>query len=197
MAYAVEITLGTGNKVSLNYQSEEVNVSIIYKLERQDVDVLKIVNDKAPKLIEAHRLAWERVREAKMPRIPAPVAKITQDIVFEESAAEESTSVLSGEEVDSVDEQGVGNNATSQGEDLPEENGTQKEQTPITPAQIQVILALGGALALDEKALEARLSLHANETALESLTQDQAAALIVELSRERRDHLDRERSDSG
>lgn len=197
MAYAVELTLGTGNKVSLNYQSEEVNVSITYKLEREDGDVLGVVHAKAPELIEAHGLAWEQVREAKMPQTPAPVATTTQETLPEESAAEEFTSVLSSEDVNSLDERGVENDSTFQGEGLSEDNGSQEEQVPITPAQIQVILALRRALELDEKALQERLSIHAGELVLECLTQSQAAALIVELSRERRDQLDRERKCSG
>ncbi len=201
MAYAVEMTLGTGNKVSLNYQSEEVSVSITYKIERQDVDVLEIVKQKAPELVEAHRLAWERVREAKAPRTPAPVAKIAQDIVLEESIAGESTSVLSGEEVDSVDEPETDEpeaktEDTSQDDNLLSEE-QQEDQAPVTPAQVQVILALSRALELDEKTLKTRLSIHADESVLECLTHAQAAALIVEMSRERREHLDRERSGSG
>lgn len=210
MAYAVEMTLGAGNKVSLNYQSEEVSVSITYKLERQDVDVLEIVKQKAPELIEAHRLAWERVRDAKTPRTPAPVAKITQNIGLEESMAGESTSAestsaestpeLSGEEVDSVDESGdepgTEEEDTFQDDNLLGEE-QQEDQAPVTPAQVQVILALSRALELDEKTLKSRLSIHADESVLECLTHAEAAALIVAMSRERREHLDRERSASG
>ncbi len=67
MAYAVEVTIGTGNKVSLNYQSQEVGVSLTYKLEREDTDVLAIVQDKADELVRAHVLACKRVKEEEKP----------------------------------------------------------------------------------------------------------------------------------
>lgn len=69
MAYAVEVTLSTGNKVSLNTQSQEVSVSITYQLEREDTDVLAVVQEKAGELVEAHALARKRVKESA--RLPA------------------------------------------------------------------------------------------------------------------------------
>ena len=70
MAYPVEVTISTGNKVSLNYQSQEVNVSITYHLEREDADLLVVVEDKARELARAHALAWKRVKDGDA---PAPV----------------------------------------------------------------------------------------------------------------------------
>ena len=67
MAYAVEVTISTGNKISLNYQSQEVNVSLTYRLEREDTDVLAVVEDKADELVRAHALAWKRVKEGERP----------------------------------------------------------------------------------------------------------------------------------
>lgn len=200
MAYPVELTLGTGNKVSLNYQSEEVNVSITYRLERGEENVLEVVRCKAPELIEAHRLAWERVREAKAPQISAPRAQIEEAIPLQEDSATH-TAELPSDEAISVDGIEAQDDNSVQAEDLLtektiEEVTAEDVQTPITPAQIQVVLALGRALELDDKALEARLSRHAGEPVLECLTQVQAAALIVEMSRERREQLDRERNGS-
>ncbi len=65
MAYAVEVTLVTGNKVSLNYQSQEVSVSITYQLESEDGDVLAVVAEKTNELVAAHALAWKRVKGAQ------------------------------------------------------------------------------------------------------------------------------------
>ena len=47
MAYATQLTISTGNKVSLNYQSQDVSVSLTYQLERDDGDVLHVVREKA------------------------------------------------------------------------------------------------------------------------------------------------------
>jgi len=93
MAYAVEITLGTGNKVSLNYQSQEVNVSLTYKLEREDKDVLAVVEDKANELVRAHALAWKRVKEGERPE---PVKE-------EEILADEAPVVEDAKEIENLE----------------------------------------------------------------------------------------------
>jgi len=86
MAYAVEVTIGTGNKVSLNYQSQEVNLSITYRLEREDTDVIAVVRDKADELVRAHALAWKRVKEGERPE---PV-KEEETLVDEASVLEDA-----------------------------------------------------------------------------------------------------------
>lgn len=65
MAYAVEITISTGNKVSVNYQSHEASVSLTYQLEREDTDVLAIIQEKSVEVAAAHALAWQELRGAK------------------------------------------------------------------------------------------------------------------------------------
>lgn len=62
MAFPIQIMLSTGNKVSLNYQSQEVGVSLTYQLEREDTDVLAVVREKTTELVAAHALAWARMR---------------------------------------------------------------------------------------------------------------------------------------
>lgn len=65
MAYTIEVTISTGNKVSLNYQSQEVGVSLTYRLEREDEDVLAVIAEKSVEVVAAHQLAWEGVRAGK------------------------------------------------------------------------------------------------------------------------------------
>jgi hypothetical protein len=65
MAYPIQVTLSTGNKVSLNYQSQEVSVTLTYQLEREDTDVLALVQEKTRELAQAHQLAWQGLHEAK------------------------------------------------------------------------------------------------------------------------------------
>jgi len=100
MAYAVEVTIGTGNKVSLNYQSQEVNVSLTYKLEREDRDVLALVREKADELVRAHALAWKRVKEGERPE---PVKE-------EESLPDEAPVLEGAKEVENME---IGNGATA------------------------------------------------------------------------------------
>ena len=66
MAYAIQLTIGTGNKVSINYQSQEVSVSLTYQLERHETDVLQVVQEKAVEVAQAHQAAWQRIRDAKV-----------------------------------------------------------------------------------------------------------------------------------
>lgn len=66
MAYATQITISTGNKVSLNYQSQEVSVTLTYQIEREDTDVLAVVKEKAAELAQAHHAAWQTLRDAKV-----------------------------------------------------------------------------------------------------------------------------------
>jgi hypothetical protein len=66
MAYAIQATIGAGNKVSLNYQSQEVNVSLTYQLERQDTDVLHVIQEKAEEVARAHQAAWQRIHDVKV-----------------------------------------------------------------------------------------------------------------------------------
>ncbi|BCM94128.1 hypothetical protein IAD21_06031 [Abditibacteriota bacterium] len=63
MAYPIQLTLGTGSKVSVNYQSEDVSVSVTYQLERGEDDLLAIARDKADEVVAAQQVLWERVRD--------------------------------------------------------------------------------------------------------------------------------------
>lgn len=77
MAYATKITISTGNKVSLNYQSQEVKVTLTYQLERDDGDLLAVVRDKTAELAQAHHAAWQTLRDAKVAATEATTAGVT------------------------------------------------------------------------------------------------------------------------
>lgn len=62
MAYATEITISTGSKVSVNYQSQEVQVGVTYQLEREDQDLMQLVTSKASEVERAHRRLWKQVK---------------------------------------------------------------------------------------------------------------------------------------
>ena len=66
MAYAVQLTISTGNKVSLNYQSQEVAVSLCYQLEREDTDLMQVVEEKSAEVAKAQRKARTRIRDEKL-----------------------------------------------------------------------------------------------------------------------------------
>lgn len=69
MAYPIQLTIGTGNKVSVNYQSQEVNVSVTYQLESEDADLLSFARDKAGEIAVVHGIAWEQIRGEKGAKI--------------------------------------------------------------------------------------------------------------------------------
>ena len=62
MAYPIQLTIGAGNKVSVNYQSQEVNVSVTYQLESEDTDLLHFARDKASEVAAVHGIAWKQMQ---------------------------------------------------------------------------------------------------------------------------------------
>ncbi len=61
MAYPTEITIGTGSKMSANYQSNEFQVSLTYQLERDDVDLAQLAEEKAAEVENLHSLIRRRM----------------------------------------------------------------------------------------------------------------------------------------
>lgn len=62
MAFATEITIATGSKISVNYQSQEVQVGVTYQLEREDGDLMQLVEAKAAEVEKAHRRLWKQIK---------------------------------------------------------------------------------------------------------------------------------------
>ena len=62
MAYPIQLSIGTGNKVSVNYQSQEVNVSVTYQMESEGTDLLSFARDKASEVAAVHGIVWEQIR---------------------------------------------------------------------------------------------------------------------------------------
>ena len=52
--YPIQLSISTGNKVSVNYQSQEVNVSVTYQLESEDTDLLSFARNKASEIAAVH-----------------------------------------------------------------------------------------------------------------------------------------------
>lgn len=109
MAYPVQITLGTGNKVSVNYQSQEVNVGVIYQLERGEDDVLAVAREKASEVVAVHKILWNKVRgevgdETRSQTSLAPEEGTKQVAVEEENdALEEHQSFPSGGQMAAIE----------------------------------------------------------------------------------------------
>jgi len=96
MAYPIQVTLTTGNKVSLNYQSQEVSVTLTYQLERHDTDVPALVQEKTKELAQAHQLAWQGLHEAKVATVqPHPTPNPTPHLIDSPASAENSNPLSS------------------------------------------------------------------------------------------------------
>ena len=65
MAYAVQLTISSTSKVSLGSQSQEVGVSLTYELEREDTDLMQVVEQKAAEVARAHNKTWRRIRDER------------------------------------------------------------------------------------------------------------------------------------
>jgi len=175
MAYAVEVTLGTGNKVSLNYQSQEVNVSVTYKLEREDTDVMAVVQDKADELVRAHTLAWKRVKEGERPEAAKEEEKLADEAPIVEDAKEHE-----------IENGAIENGAI--------ENGVIENRA--TATQVRLIHSMGQQAGLSEDELRNRIRDDYKCEVPEELKRDEAAKILVELGHEERERFERERSRS-
>jgi hypothetical protein len=61
MAFATKVTIGTGNKVTQSYQSQDVSVSVSYDLERADTDLVAFMAEKAVEVEACHTAVWQGI----------------------------------------------------------------------------------------------------------------------------------------
>lgn len=72
MAVISKITIGTGDKVSMDYQSSDCSVVVSWELERNDTDLRKFIAEHAKEMEEAHYLLRERIIEYRLERQKNP-----------------------------------------------------------------------------------------------------------------------------
>lgn len=85
MAVVTEVTISTGNTVGIGGQAREVGVSLTYRLEREDSDVMRLVRDKASEVARAHQIAWKSIRDEQV---------ASRSEVLEETASPQDAQVL-------------------------------------------------------------------------------------------------------
>lgn len=90
MAYATEVTISTGNKVSINYQTRDVSVSVTYQLEREDTDVVTVVREKTKELAQAHRAVWQTLHDAKVATVRETAPERPETVLGPHSAKAET-----------------------------------------------------------------------------------------------------------
>ena len=160
MAYPIQLTIGTGNKVSVNYQSQEVNVSVTYQLESEDTDLLKFARDKASEVAAVHGIAWKQMQST------AQAKSATR------------TKVKSSDETDSKPEI-----ASQKAEPKVEES---RPEAPITDGQLAALEALTAQADWSKEQTRETLNDRFNKAELSELTTVQAAQLLLELQRAER-----------
>lgn len=167
MAYATQLTIGTGNKVSLNYQSQDVNVSLTYELERGDTDLLAVVQEKAAEVAAVHRMAWKHIRDAKVKGETIAPTTLCASVGAEPSG---STVATASSAEESSDE---------------EERATAGQQT--------ALLALLAHLEWSEEQVAGQMAARFNCSDVEHLTQRQVATWLLELQRNEREKAQQRR----
>ena len=160
MAYPIQLTIGTGNKVSVNYQSQEVNVSVTYQLESEDTNVLNFARDKASEIAAVHGIAWEQIRGEKQAK----------------------TATL--KKVKTSDETDVNPEATPQKTEQTAEDSLPKSL--LTDGQLAALEALTAQADWSEDHMEETLRDRFGKAELSELSTVQAAQLLLDLQRAER-----------
>ena len=188
MAIATEVTISTGNKVTFNYQSREVGVSLTYQLEREDTDVLELVREKAGEVARAHQAIWQKMRDEK--------AAHKRSASRNGHAAAKRSAVTANGAKPYEDSPSIAQAIDSLEADKREDES--EEETPHVPssaAQRRALIALFNASPLTDDEFETLLRERFGWTTVDELSHPQASRLLVELQRKERERLARERSE--
>lgn len=179
MAYATQITISTGSKVSVNYQSQEVHVGVTYQLEREDENLLQLVESKAAEVEAAHRRLWKTLKAER--------AAINQKETANPNGGHSSSDDSSA----GYQENGYGNG--SHGNNGYSENGhngngyhSGPHDEMVTEAQERAVFALTRKMQLDPEEVERTLRMRFDKNRLQELTKRQASQFIDELQRKQR-----------
>ena len=157
MAYPIQLSIGTGNKVSVNYQSQEVSVSVTYQLESEDTDLLKFARDKASEVAAVHGVAWEKCQANTRAKTAT------------------RTKAKSPNETDTKPEPVLQNTEPGAAESMP--------QTPITDGQLAALEALIAQADWNQEKTRETLQERFDKAELRELSTAQAGQLLLDLQR--------------
>lgn len=188
MAIVTTVSIGTGNKVSVDYQSQEVSVNVTYELERDDADLLAFVTEKAAEVEEAHSAIWRKIREARSAgkaNAPngnrdnhdmddSPLSSIRRERAGRRRETPVVESAVDSDEGSALDTE----------ERAPAEDGS-----PCSAAQQRAILSLANLARLSDASLTEALSARYGKTAVEQLTKNEAARFLMDLQRRDREEF--------
>jgi hypothetical protein len=191
MAYVTAVTIGTSNKVSIDYQSQEVSVSVTFQLERSDGDLVSFVEDKAAEVERAHSTVWRRIRELRSEQKAADQAAQSNGQPVEEQPPPPKRRRRSMTEANGQPPEPSSNGAQPQAVDEggvavaepPAPAPESPSEVPSSTAQQRAILSLANRAVMTDAQLTQLLDERFAKSRLEELTKQQAAQLLIELQR--------------
>lgn len=191
MAIATAMSIGTSNKVTVDYQSQEVSISITFELERGDTDLQALVTDKAAELERAHSAAWRRIRELRTQQKAREAGSVEQAATEtpEPKRSRRSRAARGSDNGDAPaqtpEAADAGDESGGSGQCEPEPSGQDCGLASV--AQQRAILSLANRAGMDGEGLTTLLREIVGKSVVEQLTRQDAARLLVEL--QRRDKL--------
>lgn len=162
MAFATEITIGTGSKMSANFQSQDFAVSLTYQLERDDVDLVQIAEEKAIEVEMLHSVIRRQILHSRSQ--PAP------EMPTDSKPQTNSKSATNGAAPEEINP-------------APPEMLETHREAAITAAQKRVVEKLVARAGLQDNELKNLLACRFGHNATEELTQRQGRMLIADLQR--------------
>jgi hypothetical protein len=184
MAYATQVTIGTGNKVSINYQSQDVSVSVTYELEREDTDVLVVAREKSGEVAAAHRIAWEHIRDEKVSQSKVNLNKHSEKIDSGTDGDEARLEAVSSEPGQAPTELPAESNVALEMEE--EHTASPVPNIPLTGGQLAAIEALLVQAGWSQSQIEDHLLDQFGKAELVELSTAEATQMLLQLQREER-----------
>ena len=169
MAYPTEITIGTGSKMSANFQSNEFQVSLTYQLERGDVDLAQLAEEKAAEVENLHGLIRQRI------------LALRQKPVVEKSATDRTTASNGAAPPGKPEKDKTPETDRPLEKSSPEKSS--RGDPPITTAQNRVVEKLVERCKISDDELQKLLVCRFGHNTVSDLTNRQAGLLIADLQR--------------
>jgi hypothetical protein len=157
MAYATEITIGTGSKMSANYQSQDFNVSLTYQIEREDNDLVQLVEEKATEVETLHALIRGQILKLR-------TQADTETLNGKVPVNKEPTNGSSPNPINSV---------------VPKKHA----ETAITKVQERAVSRLAETIGLPDEELKKLIACRYGRSTLSELSRHQGRMLITDLQR--------------
>jgi hypothetical protein len=198
MAHAISMMLGTGNKVSVDYQSQEAHVTVTYELERHETDLQAVVLQKAEEIERLHGTLWRRIREirteqrAAQPDATADATGKNGNKRRRNASAETSPPELSKNgtgalpEAEPVAAESVDTATSEPRQDAPAPVDTQAAADRASEPQLQAIRTLAGRVGVSTERLLDYLKKRFGKSTVEDLDRAEAGSLLLELQRSER-----------